>query len=106
MKKQILLLLTALALILTACAQSTTQPAETESATQPPTEVPVKQEPATQVASQPEPAADDEPGCTVIGPKPTPDPTLQAILPPPGENDWIKGPEDAYVTLVEYGDFQ
>lgn len=42
-------------------------------------------------------------GCTVISPRPTPGPTQQS---PVGESDWVKGPETAAVTLIEYSDFQ
>jgi len=46
------------------------------------------------------------PGCTVVSFNPTPEPTLQAIFPPPGENDWVMGPDTASVTITEYSDFQ
>ena len=45
-------------------------------------------------------------GCTVESPFPTPGPTLQSIFPAISEADWVIGPSDAYVTLLEYGDFQ
>ena len=47
-----------------------------------------------------------QPGCTVVSRQPTPDPTEQALLPPVGEGDWIKGSENAHITLLEYSDFQ
>jgi hypothetical protein len=37
---------------------------------------------------------------------PTPEPTLAALLPPPAEGEWIKGPDSALVTIIEYSDFQ
>jgi len=46
------------------------------------------------------------PGCTVVSPRPTPGPTEESLFPPVNENDWILGPVDADVTIVEYGDFQ
>lgn len=47
-----------------------------------------------------------QPGCTVVSRQPTPDPTEQALIPPVGEGDWIKGAENAQITLLEYSDFQ
>jgi len=47
-----------------------------------------------------------QPTCTAKSRRSAPDPTLEALLPPPGENDWVEGPGDAYVTLSEYGDYQ
>jgi cyclophilin family peptidyl-prolyl cis-trans isomerase/protein-disulfide isomerase len=46
------------------------------------------------------------PGCNVISQQPAPGPTQQSIFPPVNEADWAKGPEDAYVTITEYSDFQ
>lgn len=45
-------------------------------------------------------------GCTVISPRPTPGPTQQSIFPPVDESDWVRGPETAGVTLIDYSDFQ
>jgi len=28
------------------------------------------------------------------------------VLGPPDEDDWTRGPNDGYVTIIEYGDFQ
>jgi hypothetical protein len=47
-----------------------------------------------------------QPGCTVVSRQPTPNPTEEALIPPPGEGDWIKGSENAQITLLEYSDFQ
>ncbi len=45
-------------------------------------------------------------GCTVISQKPTPGPTAASIFPPVSSTDWVKGPADAKVTIIEYSDFQ
>ena len=44
--------------------------------------------------------------CTVVSGQPTPGPTQQSLFPPVGEDDWVKGPQDADITLIEYSDFQ
>lgn len=73
--------------------------------------------PATPGASLPKPTSDltskptlatpsREPGCTVVSRKPTPNPTVESLLPPPGEKDWVRGPKDARVTIIDYSDFQ
>jgi hypothetical protein len=43
--------------------------------------------------------------CTVISPRPTPGPTEVSIFPPVSPQDWISGPADARITLIEYSDF-
>lgn len=44
--------------------------------------------------------------CTVVSRRPTPGPTEQSLFPPVDEDDWVKGEEDAQVTIIEYSDFQ
>jgi len=99
-----------LVLVLAGCAGS--PPAATETPTIPvatatvaptlpaaaPTDTPSSQE---AVVDQPLPA-----GCNVVSPQPTPGPTQQSIFPPVSESDWTRGPQDAYVTIMEYSDFQ
>jgi cyclophilin family peptidyl-prolyl cis-trans isomerase/protein-disulfide isomerase len=46
------------------------------------------------------------PGCTVISPLPTPGPTEASRFAPVSDADWILGPSDAVITLLEYCDFQ
>jgi len=58
---------------------------------------------ATQV-EQPTPTR--EATCVPNDPKPSPSSEIVEIFSPDLEEDWIKGPENAAVTLVEYGDFQ
>jgi hypothetical protein len=45
-------------------------------------------------------------GCMAFSAIPEPNPTLEAIFPPPREDDHVKGAEDAIVTIIEYSDFQ
>lgn len=53
------------------------------------------------------PAGQDVPvGCTVVSQQPTPGPTERSVFPPPTEEDFTRGPSDAYVTFTEYADFQ
>jgi len=86
---------------LVACS-SQSQPAETPTA--------VVQEKETEPVAQmtAEVAADEntEASCTVRASQPTPGPTEQALLPPPADTDWVVGPDNAYITLIEYGDYQ
>lgn len=68
---------------------------------------------ATQAASAPQatnsgllPAQVDLPGCTVVSPFPTPGPTQESLYPSHKDTDWVKGPDNAKVTIIEYSDFQ
>lgn len=112
-----------LALLLAACQANTGTPAttataeiaETESsmfseATDTPQEA-APSETATEAPETPTPAqisaeTSGTPGCTVESPRPTPGPTQQSIFPPVSDDDWVLGPQDAHVTILEYGDFQ
>ncbi len=107
MPKYTLILLIVIALGLTACqGQSQTSPtAVSPTVAIPPT--------ATQAADAPtstetvdQSVVGAPPGCTVISPPPTPGPTEQSAFPPVSEKDWMIGPEDAEITLIEYSDFQ
>lgn len=44
--------------------------------------------------------------CTVVSRKPTPGPTQQSLFPAVDEHDWVRGAQDAEITIIEYGDFQ
>lgn len=97
MTKKILSLLFSMAFLLVACKPtSLTQPPVTETPTQ-----------VVKPTSQPTVAASaSQPGCTVVSRSSDPSESGESPIPDVGERDWVKGPADAYVTIVEYGDFQ
>lgn len=83
-------------LLLAACSQSAAQ-------------VTSQVNPTAPASPKVSPAVDStgsQPGCTVVSRQPTPNPTDEALFPPTGEGDWIKGAENASITLLEYSDFQ
>ena len=92
MRKRILLSGLLLILILSACAQSSTEDAQQISVA------------TLEITPQPTPTTGAQ--CHPQVPQPTPNPTVQAILPPVSDRDWSKGSQEAYVTLIEYGDYQ
>lgn len=113
--KRLIIPIILLAITLTACQSNTPVateiPSETETIqiTEAPTDTPVNTEVTQETAPATEQAqAGDSPppGCTVISPQPTPGPTERSLFPPASEEDWIVGPDDAAITITEYGDFQ
>lgn len=52
------------------------------------------------------PTSTHTPGCTVQTRRPVSDPAVESLLPSVTDKDWVKGPADAYVTIIEYSDFQ
>lgn len=97
-------------IILSGCSSSTAAPIE-------PTAAPAATDPplptATAIAISPTSTREalitqGEPntGCTVESPFPTPGPTQQSMFPAASDQDWVYGSSDAYVTIIEYGDFQ
>jgi cyclophilin family peptidyl-prolyl cis-trans isomerase len=48
----------------------------------------------------------DNSGCVAISPHPSPGPTEPSLFPAVQKTDWIKGAGSAYVTVIEYGDYQ
>lgn len=46
-----------------------------------------------------------EPSCTIKSNR-EPNPTVESLLSPVSDQDWTKGPGDAYVTILDYSDFQ
>ncbi len=94
MPKRFSILLIAFALLLASCAQ-----VEQGEPTATPTQATEKQvggASATKALAR----------CVAESRQSTPDPTMEALLPPIDSQDWVNGPEDAYVTFIEYGDFQ
>ena len=88
----------------TAAPEDQVQPEQTDIAT-PSAELP----PLPEVSPTPtdgQSANQAEANCTVVSREPTPGPTEQSLIPPVSETDWVHGPEDAKVTIIEYGDFQ
>jgi hypothetical protein len=114
MVKTLSVLLTILAVFLTAC----------QSASVSPTMLPATEEATAQIGDSatstelpplpevsPTPTTEqtrelDEANCTVVSRQPTPGPTEPSIVPAVSDTDWVHGPEDAKVTIIEYGDFQ
>lgn len=75
-------------------------PTVSRAVTQTPTSI---SEEATEAASEPEavfPTPHPNPECVV---EPIPE---DPNIPPVTADEWSKGPDDALVTLIEYGDFQ
>lgn len=90
------LLVVILALILGACSPAV-EIQET------PTEAPVLEEQPAALLDNP---AQTGPICVANPPPPTPSAEDLAVYTPDPEKDWIKGPEDAAITVIEYADFQ
>jgi hypothetical protein len=47
-----------------------------------------------------------ESSCQSISLEPTPDSKETSLFPPVNEEDYVMGPKDASMTIIEYGDFQ
>jgi predicted lipid-binding transport protein (Tim44 family) len=115
MKKQLTFLLVMLALVISACQPQSTPPSPAAPATpqassaapsEAPTASPEPEQPvATESPATTEmvgPAA--PPGCTVVSQQTSP--TEESPFPAISDQDWVQGPPDAYVSIIEYGDFQ
>ena len=115
MARKLLILAVLLAVILAACqsaavSPTTSPPEDTDveldtprAAASPTVEIAPT---ATQEASDDQVSSSDEANCTVVSRQPTPGPTEQSLVPLVSDTDWTHGPEDAEVTIIEYGDFQ
>ena len=111
-KKLIMLLLIA-GLALAACSPETAAPAESQEAAVPAT-APADQAATATLPTNTMPEATAEPmvqgtaapaQCVAASIRPTPDATQTALFPLPTDKDWLQGPPDAYVTILEYSDF-
>jgi len=89
-----LLLVVALGGLLGACL-----PAPQPEVTEPP-------EPTIQIPTATTLDVGSHPGCIPNPAPPTPSEEDLAVFTPDPESDWIKGPEDAPITFIEYADFQ
>jgi hypothetical protein len=104
MKVRISSALLLLTIILTACAGNQAEEIQPTETSTPKVEETPTQPPLPTDPGQVNPEAAD--WCNVVSPRPTPGPTQESLFPSPGEDDWIKGPESAKVTIIEYSDFQ
>jgi hypothetical protein len=96
-KRKWLPLLLLIGLVLAACGRNTQNGGEVPDAT------PIQAPPPT--ASQPGDPSAAIPACTVRSASSrTPD--EDSLFAPVTEKDWIKGPLDAKITLIEFSDFQ
>jgi hypothetical protein len=109
MMKKIVTLLLILVVFLVACQSAPASPTEAEPAqigeNAPSTELP----PLPEVSPTPATEQTGNPGganCTVVSSQPEPGPTEQSIVSAVSEADWVHGPQDAEITIIEYGDFQ
>ncbi len=91
----------ALLLALTACASATPgTPTGLETVTAEATASPLP------LLTIPALTPTDAPTCIALEAEPTPGPEEPSLFAPPSPEDWGRGPEDATVTIIEYGDFQ
>ncbi len=109
MKKPLVLVFIILAMALVACqAQATpsTTAAPADTPTQPPAVSPEAERPTAAanpaVTEMVGPQA--PPGCTVVSQ--ANNSAEDSPFPQISDEDWVQGPEDAYVSIIEYGDFQ
>ncbi len=113
MIKRLIMLLLIAGLALAACTSESAPPAETQDASSPAT-APANDAATAAIPANTTPEATPEPviqgasspaNCVAASAHPTPDATQTALFPPPSDKDWIKGPPEAYITILEYSDF-
>jgi hypothetical protein len=113
MYRKTIIIFLLLAVLLAACqGEAPTEPSEVPSvsATKVPTATPTA---IPTEADKPEPTATTPPTatvftgseCTLVSSISEPSAEYVSLF-SPTEDDWIKGPETAAVTIVEYGDYQ
>lgn len=97
MRKPLIIILLLASVVLSACAKSTPTSLPTLAGLAP-----------TEVLEVPQASQLEAPdsGCTVVAKQPTPGPTQASLFPLVNENDHVKGPDTAKVTIIEYSDFQ
>jgi len=103
MARKFLFILVVTTVLISACSIPAATVIPTDSATAPTEAVKAVSTETDQVSS----SADDDmmPGCTLTT-NTEPQPTEESLFGPITESDWVIGPEDATVTLIEYSDFQ
>ena len=112
MKPQTVILLVVTLLLVAACAPAVEVSEEipvvnTESSPPPTAPIPAPTE-TKETVIEPTPQATGielASDCTLVSSLPEPPQEYAGIF-DVQEDDWVKGPEDAAVTLIEYGDFQ
>ena len=114
MIKKIVTLLLILVVFLVACQSAPASTTEASSTEADPAQI-GENAPSTELPPLPEvsptPATEQtgnlgDANCTVVSSQPEPGPTEQSIVSAVSEADWVHGPQDAEVTIIEYGDFQ
>jgi cyclophilin family peptidyl-prolyl cis-trans isomerase/protein-disulfide isomerase len=113
MIKRIFFLVVFLALALTACQSANSQANSYANNGNPTAAATLPIAPAATATPPPPPAqpsaaaaAEVPPGCTVVSAPPTPGPTQESLFPSVSASDWVRGPADASITIIEYADFQ
>ena len=99
--------LTYLVVLLSIALSACVGPTSVAPPTPTPTTLPATSTPAkgAEPTAAPIAAEGDEPGCSVAA-SIAPEPLANSPIPTASTTDWRAGPDDAKVTIIEYGDFQ